>query len=297
MIWGLALNGSSLDEWGHFAASRLTFREAPAHPLDCAAHPLFCQLSAATTEERRSLLGTAVRELGFSPIPVPIRGGREDIVVRLEPRPGEPYIVLSAHYDKVNPENPAALDNTAGIYSLYLLLKNLSAAPPRRNVVVSFSGEEETGFYGALALLDWMAAERLKIDSVLVVDSIGRGHPYMGAIGQGTGIYYRDWRGRERRWSPWGRRVYPYVEPDTNLSRRLAAAAKEAGVPFRTYNRMVGWSEDVAFAQAGHPTARLYSDDWWYYFHYIDTPDDKPEYIDAANLEEFVRLYAAYINP
>ncbi|MBN1645894.1 M28 family peptidase [Candidatus Woesearchaeota archaeon] len=298
--------------WAGVTSSMM--RGEPKQTVDCAdsQYQLLCGLGTKNNVERKAYIQLWLDEdmnLEYQELPILWRKGMSDFVLTF---PGKGYpddkncTVLSAHYDKAphNQESEAGLDNTAGVYSLMLLAEKIkqesqAGNPPESCAIIVFSGEEETGWGGAYVFDKWITGEGIgwSVKDVLVVDSIGRQGLYVGATGNGTGIYFH---------MPFvGRRatnlhsVYEgadYWPINMNVADKLKMAGKNAGIKIKVYPDIVGWSEDEYYYKKGYDVVRVYGDDFKYYFNYIDTLDDKTENLDPKSINDAVSVFWEYIN-
>lgn len=96
---------------------------------------------------------------------VPGRGQREE------------YVILSAHYDHLKPENaifyPGANDNASGTALLLELAAYYARKPSHRSIVFAFFSAEEEGRIGSREFLNSMRGNLDKINANLNFDTIG----------------------------------------------------------------------------------------------------------------------------
>jgi Zn-dependent M28 family amino/carboxypeptidase len=76
-------------------------------------------------------------------------------------------VVVVAHHDTV-PDSVGADDNTASVVALLSLARLLAPATFRRTVILAAVDMEESGFFGARALVDWLAPERGVVGAVVL---------------------------------------------------------------------------------------------------------------------------------
>ena len=82
-------------------------------------------------------------------------------------------VVLGAHYDTVR-ESPGAMDNATGcglVYGVAELIKRIPGR--RRNVIIVFFDQEETGHAGSYAFANYIKDKAFDVHSVHTFDMIG----------------------------------------------------------------------------------------------------------------------------
>jgi len=88
------------------------------------------------------------------------------------------YLVITAHYDHEGIKNGkiynGADDNASGCALVYGLGKMLTQLETRRkNIILVFLDEEETGHAGSLAFANWVKAQEFDVHSVHTADEVG----------------------------------------------------------------------------------------------------------------------------
>jgi hypothetical protein len=87
--------------------------------------------------------------------------------------PSAEYVVIGAHYDSVS-ESPGAMDNATGCALVYGVSKLVSTLTDRkRNLVVAFFDEEETGHAGSYAFANFIKERGFVVHSVHTADMVG----------------------------------------------------------------------------------------------------------------------------
>ena len=98
-----------------------------------------------------------------------------NLVVSHLPAPGQPALLLAAHYDSA-PSGPGAADNGIGVGVLIEFARVLKGTPDAPNVILLFTDAEELGRIGAQAFMQRHPL-RDRIGFVVNIDSIGHGGP------------------------------------------------------------------------------------------------------------------------
>lgn len=83
------------------------------------------------------------------------------------------FVIIGAHYD-THRETPGADDNASGCALVYGVGKMIGQLETRRkNVILVFLDEEETGHAGSLAFSKWVKDQGLDVHSVHTADEVG----------------------------------------------------------------------------------------------------------------------------
>ena len=83
------------------------------------------------------------------------------------------YVIIGAHYDTVR-ESPGAMDNATGCGLVYGVAELITRIPGRRrNVIIAFFDQEETGHAGSYAFANYIKHNAFDVHSVHTFDMIG----------------------------------------------------------------------------------------------------------------------------
>ncbi len=185
----------------------------------------------------------------------------------------EDYLVLSAHYDHLRPENgvifPGADDNASGVALLLELARHYAENPGSRSIIfAAFDGEEE-GRSGSKAFLAGLpAGAKGKIDADLNFDTVGR---------LGAGKILVLGAGSSDKW--------------VHIFR---GAGFVTGADYELVKEDLDSSDQVSFIEAGIPAAQLFSGPNSDYHKAADT-EDKIDYAGLVKQAEFAREIIDYL--
>jgi hypothetical protein len=83
------------------------------------------------------------------------------------------FVIIGAHYDTVR-ESPGAMDNATGCGLVYGVAELITRIPGRRrNVIIAFFDQEETGHAGSYAFANYIKDKAFDVHSVHTFDMIG----------------------------------------------------------------------------------------------------------------------------
>jgi len=301
----LIMNYAGIDDWSMFLFGRIYYTHLHDHQqIECddEEYGIICDLADARNARRTEIIENELNDLRIDYTLLPIQGfDMSDVVVVFKPDADNRFTVLTAHFDKsIDDGNyKGAMDNTASIAMFLSLVKDISeGAEINRNVIVVFSGMEEQGFYGAEEFLKYASKEGIKISEVISFDSIGRGEPYIGAIGKEAGLIASFPFAGKYSFSWYKRDHFMIIKDPIHIDpdERIVEEFGKTGISFRVYNRMIAWGEDTFYHEKGYDAVRIYGDDLWYYFRHIDTYEDKVENMDKDSIEHTKELISAYLS-
>ena len=286
-------NLASLGEGVRYLGQMRAWDPLAARPVDPDGPFGVCyELVSLTNVGRRDFVLYRLRDLGLSPILVPIPDDPLPNVLVLFHDRG-PYTLFVAHYDKSRetPTYEGASDNTAAVCVLLAALRDLSDRPPSRPVAFLFPAAEERGARGAQSFLLWAQAQGREIGEVINLDMIGRGKLATRPEAR-PGFYF---------WLPgFGQIVYdgrslarddPYVQVDAQLISRLRAVL---GDDLVTYRRFAAYGDARVFREAGLPAASVSCDDMYYLGLVWEREADRVELLDEGNLSLARRFVVRY---
>ncbi len=204
--------------------------------------------------------------------------------------PGEPYIIVGAHYDSVR-GSPGANDNASGVAALIEIAREMRGEKPARTVRFAAFANEEPPFFQTEEMGSLVHARAAK----------KRGDRIAGMISLETIGFYSD-SPRSQRYPPPFGLFYPtrgdFIGFVGNVSSRRflreAVRAFRESADFPSEGGSIpeavpgaGWSDHWAFWRAGYPALMVTDTAPFRYPHY-HTAEDTPEKIDYDRLARVV---------
>ena len=210
-------------------------------------------------EDRLAAVSALFKRFGASDTDIAVVEKPRNLVVTLKGA-GPGYLVVGAHYDKVN-AGCGAIDNWTGVVLLTHVYKALRQSRPNRTILFVAFGGEETGLKGSKAMVAAIAKQdRASYCAMVNLDSFGLARPQV--LENAT-----------------TRKLLNFVRVVAEKCKVPIASASLEGVAD---------ADSSSFKSAGIPAVTLHglSNDW---FRIIHTQRDNVESIKSAS------VYLGYI--
>gem|GEM_PF-637359 len=244
--------------------------------------------------ERQAYLLNRLKTLGLSVTEIPIPNSQTpNLFVRFNSV--GPYIIFSAHYDKLfdEVEYQGASDNTAAVSVLLAAAEELARSSTGGNRAFLFTGEEEKGLRGSQAFVSHArdTAHLIAIKEIINFDNVGRGKLAIRPSASVPGFIFTipflgdyGYDGREFRPSP------PYPLAPMRLTQSILRAQPATTV----YEKFTALSDSNVFQANNIETVAISGDNIPYLERTWHTHTDRVELLDEANLDLAFDLILKY---
>jgi len=263
----------------------VTYDARAITPLDSAGrYAAVYDLATQRNAERLAYLQRrlATTNLVVTPIAIP-DSPFVNLLVRF-PESTAPYVIFSAHYDKLydDARYHGASDNTAAVAVLLAAVDALASRGAGDARAFLFTGEEETGLRGAQAFVAYARANALPIRAIVNFDNLGRGALAIRPAAEQPGwVFTLPWFG-DLAYD--GRTIYPsppYARANARLAREIARVQPRLVV----YERFTARSDANVFQAGGIDSVTISGDNLYYLELTWHTYADRVELLDERNLD------------